>query len=103
MHTYVASKCDIIDTVEINNELIATVKNMGYLNPKINIMGGNIYTHETDKTYDLIIFDLWWHHDGPEYLSQKHNLIQKYMNNLNEGGYLYFPIDPITLYKKQNA
>lgn len=111
------TSCETIDVVEINAELINWVKNENYLDPKINIIEGDIFTYTPTKTYDLIIYDIWWNsasyvieHENPEdnetitFQNIIDSLITQHNNYLNDGGSFYFPIyAPMDLYPKNST
>lgn len=79
-----------IDVIEINSNVIDVVNQMGHLG-NINIINNDVLIYKPTKKYDLIIMDLWWLTDGV-FESQKNNIISNYLNSLNDGGKLYFPI-----------
>lgn len=83
---------EIIDVVEIDKEIIDIVKNINHLSSKINITHDNIFNFSTDKKYDVILFDIWDGSNKSQITSQSSMLIQKFIDNLNEGGFMYTPI-----------
>tara|TARA_R110000868_G_scaffold22624_4_gene92685 strand:+ start:10993 stop:11532 length:540 start_codon:yes stop_codon:yes gene_type:complete len=86
------NKCSKIDVVEISQEVIDYNVSSGHLNPIINIIKGDIFTHTTDEKYDLIIIDTIWE-EAEMTEEQYQELVSKFYNtNLNKGGALYFPV-----------
>lgn len=49
-----------VDVLEINPELISKVNEMNYLSEPISIIEGDVFNYETTKSYDLIVFDIWF-------------------------------------------
>lgn len=94
---YIATEtsCSVIDVVENNSALVDALTGMSVLDPKINIDKGDIYTYTPSKTYDLIVFDLWWETTETEEV-HFHDVIDsillRYNAYLNPGGNIYFPI-----------
>ena len=78
--------------VESSQELIDWTNNSGHLDSKINLIHDDIYNYNTSVLYDLIIFDIFWN-DSSLTDDLFEFLKNKYLNNLNIGGVLYFPIN----------
>ena len=84
--------CNKVDVVELDSEVIDLINNKtNYLDPKVNIIQGDIMTHTTDQKYDVILIDIWVN-DIDIFNQQKPILEAKYAANLNPGGLLYFPL-----------
>tara|TARA_A100001035_G_scaffold267555_1_gene251613 strand:- start:1130 stop:1672 length:543 start_codon:yes stop_codon:yes gene_type:complete len=89
---YTQENCSQVDVVDNNQEVIDWVNNSGHLDPNINLINDDIYSYNTSELYDLIIIDIYW--IGSEMTdSQYESLKNKYLNNLNVGGVLYFPVN----------
>jgi spermidine synthase len=79
-----------IEVVEINNNVINLINQMGYL-PNVIIHNNDATTYTTFKKYDLIIMDLWWLPDD-KFKEERDTIINNYANNLNLNGKIYIPI-----------
>lgn len=80
---------NIIDVVEIDEDVINFVTELGHLQTNVNIINGDVNYFTPTKQYDIIIFDHW----GVSALqSEKNNLIDTYQEFLNPNGILTFPI-----------
>lgn len=88
----IEENCSKIDVVESSQELIDWTNNSGHLDSKINLIHDDIYNYNTSVLYDLIIFDIFWN-DSSLTDDLFEFLKNKYLNNLNIGGVLYFPIN----------
>ena len=87
---YVSQDFAQVDVVEINQDVIDLAKQLGHLNENVNIIKDDIFTFSVEKTYDIVVLDIWY--DAlTEELSNE--LIEKYMPFINEGGFLYIPIN----------
>lgn len=84
-------KLSDIDVVEINENNIQLINELGYLKD-VNIINDDVRTHKTSKKYDLIIIDTIWEYDAEAYKDIKADIISNYAENLNEGGKIYFTI-----------
>lgn len=84
-------KLSDIDVVEINENNIKLINQLGYLKD-VKIINGDVKTHKTSKKYDLIIIDTFWEYDAETYKDIKADIISNYAENLNEGGKIYFTI-----------
>lgn len=80
-----------VDVVEIDNELINEISTQNYLDSKVTLVEGDINSYTSDKTYDIIVLDIWW--DFYEITdSVRSTLITKYTEYLNPDGEIYFPL-----------
>ena len=87
------SPCSVVDVVEINQEVIDLVTSIGHLN-NINIINNNIFSYEPIITYDIILLDIWNCIDCNENLQNEIiTLVERYKPTLNEGGFIYVPIN----------
>ena len=85
--------CDKIDVVEISQSNIDLIKNnTTYLSSKVNLIQSDFRTYETNNKYDLILIDIWTC-DLEKFENEKNSLNTKYTDKLNQGGFLYFPLD----------
>ena len=89
---YTLENCSQVDVVESNKEVIDWVNDSGHLDPNINLIFTNIYSYDTSELYDLIIIDIYWN-ESEMTNTQYDSLKNKYFNNLNLGGVLYFPVN----------
>ena len=87
---YVSQDFAQIDVVEINQDVIDLAKQLGHLNENVNIIKNDIFTFSVEKTYDIIVLDIWY-----EALTEElsNELIDKFLPFVNEGGFLYIPIN----------
>ena len=94
--------CAVVDVVESQQDVINCVNQLGHLNSNVNLILGDIETYVAEKTYDVIVLDIWYN-DITEELSNQ--MIEKYTQFLNSGGFLYIPInegvreDQVKIYK----
>jgi hypothetical protein len=89
---YTQENCSQVDVVDSNQEVIDWANNSGHLDPNINLINDDIYSYNTSELYDLIIIDTYW--SESELTDSKYeSLKNKYLNNLNVGGVLYFPVN----------
>ena len=94
--------CAVVDVVESQQDVINCVNQLGHLNSNVNLILDNIETYVAEKTYDVIVLDIWYN-DITEELSNQ--MIEKYTRFLNNGGFLYIPInegvreDQVKIYK----
>jgi len=87
---YVCQDFAQVDVVEVDENVININNQIGRLNNNVNIINDDIFTFSTDKKYDVIVLDIWWL--APvERISDK--LIEKLLPNLNDGGFIYIPIN----------
>tara|TARA_Y100000114_G_scaffold6863_1_gene5500 strand:- start:2645 stop:3187 length:543 start_codon:yes stop_codon:yes gene_type:complete len=89
---YTQENCSQVDVVDSNQEVIDWANNSGHLDPNINLINDDIYSYNTSELYDLIIIDTYWS-ESEMTDSQYESLKNKYLNNLNVGGVLYFPVN----------
>ena len=87
---YVCQDFAQVDVIEIDENVININKQIGFLNSNVNIINDDVFTFSTEKTYDIIVIDIWWK-ARVERISDE--LIQKFLPNLNEGGFIYIPIN----------
>lgn len=87
---YVCQDFAQVDVVEIDENVININKQIGCLNNNVNIINEDIFTFSTEKTYDIIVIDIWWK-ARVERISNE--LIEKFLPNLNDGGFIYIPIN----------
>lgn len=87
---YVSQDFAQVDVVEINQDVIDLAKQLGHLNENVNIIKDDIFTFSVEKTYDIIVLDIWY-----EALTEElsNELIDKFLPFVNEGGFLYIPIN----------
>ena len=88
-------ECSIIDVVEINEDVIEAVNQLGHLSSSVNLIEDDILTYIPTRNYDLIILDIWW--DGiycqDDRDAQSPLMVTKYLEYLNEGGKVSTPIN----------
>jgi hypothetical protein len=87
---YVSQDFAQVDVVEINQDIIDLAKQLGHLNENVNIIHDDIFTFSVEKTYDIIVLDIWYEAPSEETITL---LEEKYMPFINEGGFLYIPIN----------
>jgi hypothetical protein len=81
----------VVDVVEINHSIIEICNNIGHLKTNVNIINSDIFAYNTDKKYDLIVFDIW--NGKTSTLEQEKDALSTlFSNNLNINGQLHFPI-----------
>jgi protein-L-isoaspartate O-methyltransferase len=87
---YVCQDFAQVDVVEIDENIIYIAKQLGHLNENVNIIHDDILTFSVEKTYDIVVIDAFY-----EALTEElsNELIEKYMPFINEGGFLYIPIN----------
>lgn len=88
---YVSQDFAQVDVIEIDQNIIDINNQLGYLNENVNIINDDILTYTPTKTYDIIVLDIWWCEGLTEELTD--TLTTKYLPFVNEGGFLYFPIN----------
>lgn len=94
---YVIQDFAEIDVIENDQNIIDIVKSLNHLNENVNIIKGDIFTFDVTKTYDVIVLDIWYESLTEELSNQ---LIEKYLPFVNEGGFLYIPINARSLDNK---
>ena len=82
--------CAVVDVVESQQDVINCVNHLGHLNSNVNLILDDIETYVAEKTYDAIVLDIWYNEITEELSSQ---MIEKYTQFLNSGGFLYIPIN----------
>lgn len=87
---YVCQDFAQVDVVEINQDVIDLSKQLGHLNDNVNIIHDDILTFSVEKTYDIVVIDTFYQPLSSEMILK---LEEKYMPFINEGGFLYIPIN----------
>jgi protein-L-isoaspartate O-methyltransferase len=87
---YVCQDFAQVDVIENDQNIINITSQLNHLRENVNIINGDIFTFEPTKTYDIIIMDIWYN-SIPEDVTE--NIISKYLPCLNEGGFLYLPLN----------
>ena len=82
--------CEVIDIIENNKNIIDINKELNTLDSKVNIIQDDIFTFQPAKMYDVIVMDIWYTTISEDIVNSL-NLI--YSPFLNEGGFLYYPIN----------
>lgn len=91
---YVVQDFAQVDVIEINQDTIDIVNQLGHLTSNVNIIKDDIFTFSTEKTYDIVLLDIWYEVLTVELSDQ---LIQKYLPLVKPGGFLYIPINARSL------
>jgi hypothetical protein len=91
---YVCQDFTQVDVIENDQNVIDIVSQLNHLGENVNIINGDIFTFEPTKTYDIIVMDIWYN-SIPENITE--NIISKYLPCLNEGGFLYLPLNKIKI------
>jgi 16S rRNA A1518/A1519 N6-dimethyltransferase RsmA/KsgA/DIM1 with predicted DNA glycosylase/AP lyase activity len=87
---YVCQNFAQVDVIENDQNIIDITSQLNHLGENVNIINGDIFTFEPTKTYDIIVMDIWYN-SIPEDITE--NIISKYLPCLNEGGFLYLPLN----------
>jgi protein-L-isoaspartate O-methyltransferase len=87
---YVCQDFAQVDVLEIDQNVVDINNQLGFLNENVNIIMGDVFTYTPTKTYDVIVFDIIWTPLSEELSNQ---LIDQYLPFVNEGGFLYIPIN----------
>jgi hypothetical protein len=87
---YVCQDFAQVDVIENDQNVIDITSQLNHLGENVNIINGDIFTFEPTKTYDIIVIDIWY---GSITESVTENIISKYLPCLNEGGFLYLPLN----------
>ena len=87
---YVCQDFAQVDVIENDQNIINITSQLNHLGENVNIINGDIFTFEPTKTYDIIVMDIWYN-SIPEDITE--NIISKYLPCLNEGGFLYLPLN----------
>jgi hypothetical protein len=82
--------CETIDVIENNNNITQINQQLGALDSKVNIINDDIFTFQPTKMYDVIVMDIWYE---PITVDIVDTLNSIYFPFLNEGGFLYYPIN----------
>jgi len=82
--------CEVIDIIEKDKNIIDINKELNTLDSKVNIIQDDIFTFQPAKMYDVIVMDIWYTQISEDIVNSL-NLI--YSPFLNEGGFLYYPIN----------
>ena len=87
---YVCQNFATVDVIEINQDIINIANQLNHLNNNVNIIQGDFTTFTPTTTYDIIVTDIWY-----EGLTEQQNtqIIDHYLPYVNEGGFLYIPIN----------
>lgn len=88
----VKNNCNIIDVVELNHDVINLIQPLGYLD-NIKIYNIDVYKFIPDKTYDVIVMDIWIDDSLPSLNDEINTCLHQYMPFLNKNGIIYFPIN----------
>jgi len=87
---YVCQNFAQVDVVENDQNIIDITSQLNHLGENVNIINGDIFTFELTKTYDIIVMDIWYN-SIPESVTD--SIIEKYLPFVNEGGFLYLPLN----------
>ena len=87
---YVCQDFAQVDIVEINQDVIDLATQLGHLNENVNIIHDDIFTFSVEKTYDIVVIDAFYEALSEETITL---LEEKYLPFINEGGFLYIPIN----------
>jgi len=87
---YVCQDFAQVDVVEINQDVIDLATELGHLNENVNIIHDDIFTLSVEKTYDIVVIDIFYEAPSEETITL---LEEKYIPFINEGGFLYIPIN----------
>jgi hypothetical protein len=87
---YICQDFAQVDVVEINQDVIDLANQLGHLNENVNIIHDDILTFSVEKNYDIVVIDTFYEALSNEMVSL---LEEKYMPFINEGGFLYIPIN----------
>ena len=60
------------------------------MNNNVTLIKDDIFTFSTEKIYDVIVLDIWWKAPSEEISNQ---LIEKFLPNLEPGGFIYIPVN----------
>ena len=87
---YVCQDFASVDVIENDQNIIDIVSQLNHLGENVNIINGDIFTFEPTKTYDIIVMDIWY---GSIPTQVTEDIITKYLPFVNEGGFLYLPLN----------
>ena len=82
--------CTTVDVLEINTDVININQQLNVLDSKVNVIEGDIFNFQPTKMYDVIIMDIWYKPISEEVVELLNNT---YFQALNEGGFIYYPIN----------
>lgn len=89
---YICQDFAQVDVIEYDQNVIDITSQIGHLNNNVNIINGDIFTFEPTKTYDIIVMDIWYN-SIPFEITE--DIITKYLPFVNEGGFLYLPLNVV--------
>lgn len=87
---YICQDFAQVDVVEINQDIIDLANQLGHLNENVNIIHDDILTFSVEKNYDIVVIDTFYESLSEETITL---LEEKYMPFINNGGFLYIPIN----------
>jgi len=87
---YVCQSFAQVDVIENDQNIIDITSQLNHLGENVNIINGDIFTFEPTTTYDIIVMDIWYN-SIPESITD--SIIEKYLPFVNEGGFLYLPLN----------
>lgn len=87
---YVCQDFASIDVLDNNQDVIDATAQLGHLNSNVNIINDDFTTFVPSTTYDIIMVDIWY---NPLTVELSNQIIAKYNPYLNEGGFIYIPIN----------
>jgi len=92
MPYYLSDKCNTIDVIEIDQDLIDLIASKNYMPSNVNMFCGDARYHqfEEGKKWDVVIIDVGWSTSSAR--AEMELYTQKYMPMINESGFLYIPI-----------
>jgi spermidine synthase len=79
----------IVDVIEIEEEVVKIVEQIGHLKNNVRIFKGSILNFIPDRSYDIILFDHWMSHAT---LDEIDFLKNKFRGHLNQDGIITIPI-----------
>jgi hypothetical protein len=82
--------CTTIDVIEINTDIIDINRELDALGSNVNIIEGDVYTFQPTKMYDIIVMDIWWRKINDDVINTLNSM---YLPFVNEGGFIYYPIN----------
>ena len=99
VQAYVSQDFAQVDVLEIDQNIIDINNQLGYLNENVTIIKDDVFTFSTEKTYDVIVLDIWWKAPSEDIIN---TLTDKYLPHINPGGFLYIPLSELKIEKKQD-
>jgi hypothetical protein len=82
--------CTTVDVIENSTDIIEINTELDVLNSNVSVIEGDIFTFQPTKTYDVIVMDIWYR---PTTVEEVETLNSIYLPFVNEGGFLYYPIN----------